>query len=196
MPPPAVTRTKECRKLKRSKTEPRLPFTEEYYSARTDNGEWYTPAPIIERVKTALGGAIDLDPFTCAEAQQIVQARHHFTRETDGIRSEWPVGRTLFANPPYARIVMGECVHRVVVEYGLTWHHGIILVNNATDAGWFHELLGIADAMCIFARRIQFTQPQGMTVDRNTRGQVAIYAGPRPNEFGEAFADLGKICRF
>jgi phage N-6-adenine-methyltransferase len=182
--------------LKRSKSEPRLPFTEEYYSARTDNGEWYTPAPIVQRVKTALGGVIDLDPFTCKEAQQIVQAHHYFTRETDGIRSEWPVGRTLFANPPYARIVMGECVHRVVIEHGLTWQYGIVLVNNATDAGWFHELLDISSAMCIFTRRIQFTQPQGMTVDRNTRGQVALYIGDERDRFRHAFADLGKICEF
>lgn len=182
--------------MKRSKSEPRLPFTEEYYSARTDNGEWYTPAPIIERVKTALGGVIDLDPFTCEEAQRTVQATHYFTRETDGIKSEWPDGRTLFANPPYARIVMAACVHRVVIEYGLTWQYGIVLVNNATDAGWFHELLDIADAMCIFTRRIQFKQPQGMTVDRNTRGQVALYMGSRRDEFRSAFADIGKICEF
>jgi len=181
--------------MKRSKEEPRLPFTEEYYTARSDNGEWYTPAPIVDRVRTALG-TIDLDPYSCDEAQTTVQAATYYTRENNALHRSWPKVRTLFANPPYARVVIGQCVHRVVIEHGVSWSHGVILVNNATDATWFHEAMSITTAMCIFARRIQFKQPQGMTVDRNTRGQVALYVGDEPDRFRSAFADFGKICEF
>jgi len=182
--------------MKRSKSEPRLPFTEEYYTARSDNGEWYTPLPIVKRVRLSLGGEIDLDPFSCDEAQATVQATTYYTRQNNALHRSWPRVRTLFANPPYARVLIGQCVRRVVMEHGHSWTHGVILVNNATDATWFHEVMNISAALCIFARRIQFTQPQGMTVDRNTRGQVALYVGDERHRFREAFADLGKICEF
>jgi hypothetical protein len=35
-----------------------------------------------------------------------------------------------------------------------------------------------------------------MTVDRNTRGQVALYIGDERYRFRENFEDLGKICEF
>ena len=116
-------------------TNQRIPFTESYYTARSDNGEWYTPLDVVERVRRALGGTIDLDPFSCDVAQDIVQATHYFTRERDAMLYDWPVGHTLFANPPYGRGIIGKCVTKIVREFPHTWHTGIILVNNATDTG-------------------------------------------------------------
>ena len=178
------------------KQDPRIPFNESYYSARSDNGEWYTPSPIIESVRMALDGTIDLDPFSCDVAQATVKATQYFTRERSALTRSWPSGRTLFANPPYARTLIGQCIHRVVMEYRYSWNEGIVLVNNATDTTWFQQIAEISASMCIFKRRIQFDHPQDVTVDRNTRGQIALYIGGNRQRFRSAFADLGIICDF
>jgi phage N-6-adenine-methyltransferase len=177
-------------------SNPRIPFNESYYSARSDNGEWYTPPDITERVRRALGGTIDLDPFSCDVAQENVQATHYFTRERDAMLYDWPVGHTLFANPPYGRGIIGKCVTKIVREFPHSWHTGIILVNNATDTGWFHQLARMSSAACIFQQRIQFIQPQDVTVDRNTRGQIALYIGNDPDLFTSSFYDVGLIAYF
>ena len=143
-----------------------------YYTARTDNGEWYTPSSIVEPCRAILGN-IDLDPFSCAMAQETVKARHFLTAEDDAIVCPWPIGETLFANPPYGRSIR-HCINRVVTEHGRSWQRGIVLVNNCTDTEWFTQLAQIATVMCFFKRRIQFIHPEGTLIDRNTRGQVAV----------------------
>jgi hypothetical protein len=150
----------------------------------------------MERVRRALGGTIDLDPFSCDVAQEIVQATHYFTRERDAMLYDWPVVHTLFANPPYGRGIIGKCVTKIVREFPHSWHTGIILVNNATDTGWFHQLARMSSAACIFQQRIQFIQPQDVTVDRNTRGQIALYIGNDPDLFTSSFYDVGLIAYF
>lgn len=54
------------------------------------NNEWYTPAPIIERVRRVLG-AIDCDPASSDVANQTVQAAKYFTSNRSGLEIgvEW-----------------------------------------------------------------------------------------------------------
>lgn len=64
------------------------------------SGEWYTPAPIVEACRAALGGVIDLDPATCGASQARVQARTYGTIEKPATLGMWRAARTVFLNPP------------------------------------------------------------------------------------------------
>lgn len=52
------------------------------------SNEWYTPDRYIQAVKEVLG-SIDLDPASCAEANQTVGATDYYTKEDDGLEQYW-----------------------------------------------------------------------------------------------------------
>ncbi len=62
-----------------------------------NKGEWFTPPEIIKRVHAVMGG-IDLDPASCAKANEIVGAKQFFTADDDALNRPWH-GR-VFVNPP------------------------------------------------------------------------------------------------
>lgn len=64
------------------------------------SGEWYTPAPIVDAAREALGGVIDLDPATCVLAQERVKARVIGTMKHPATIDAWRNARTVFLNPP------------------------------------------------------------------------------------------------
>jgi len=59
--------------------------------------EWWTPAPIVEAARDAMGG-IDLDPASCAGANQTVNAAAFYS--TRGLERPWH-GR-VWCNPPWS----------------------------------------------------------------------------------------------
>ena len=60
------------------------------------NTEWNTPQDIVERVRTALGGRIDLDPCSNPAAQTIVQAEEAIDSAVQRLVSPSEVGRHQF----------------------------------------------------------------------------------------------------
>ena len=67
-------------------------------STRGTSDDAYTPDWVLDIVKRALGGIIDLDP--CSDPQRRVPARRHFTLADDGLSEPWH--GTVFVNPPYS----------------------------------------------------------------------------------------------
>ena len=55
----------------------------------SQSNEWYTPPPYIKAVHTVMGG-IDVDPASCALANQVVQATTYYTLAEDGFSKDWP----------------------------------------------------------------------------------------------------------
>ena len=68
--------------------------------------EHYTPAWVCAGVRELFGGGIDLDPASCAQANQLVGATTFYTEAEDGLTLPW-FGR-VFLNPPGGvRVVPG-----------------------------------------------------------------------------------------
>ncbi len=74
----------------------RTPLTFAGRHTCTDPG-WYTPRPYVEAARMVMG-AIDLDPASDAEANQIVRATRFHTIDDNGLKQPW-FGR-VFLNPP------------------------------------------------------------------------------------------------
>lgn len=156
----------------------------------TGKTEWYTPEHILESARTVLGG-FDLDPASSEAANINVRADRIFTAEDDGLSQEWPVGR-IWMNPPYAAGLVDKFVSRFCEEIrrGST---GIVLVNNATETGWFHDLLAVASAVCFPKGRIRFICPDEGDKGTPLQGQAIVYCGPDPASFKAEFLGRGTI---
>jgi hypothetical protein len=65
------------------------------------SNEHYSPSHVVEAARSLLGG-FDLDPASCAEANETVKASAIFTIDDDGLTQPWH-GR-VFLNPPGGRL--------------------------------------------------------------------------------------------
>jgi hypothetical protein len=160
------------------------------------NGEYehYTPANFVEAVRKALGD-IDLDPASCAAAQEVVRAKEFFTAETDGLAQPWH-GR-VFLNPPYHRDLIPRFVAKLVDEIGAgRVAAAIMLTNNCTETDWFDVAFQACAGVCFTHGRIRFANPvDGDEVGSPPRGQVFIYFGADVARFEDVFGLLGSCAR-
>ncbi len=156
------------------------------------NNEWYTPAVFVEAARDVLGG-FDLDPATSEIANATVKADRIFTAEDDGLSQEWPIG-SIWMNPPYAQPLMGQFASKFAAEIrrGST---GIVLVNNATETGWFQEMAEVCSAICFPKTRIKFVDPQGNVSGAPLQGQAILYFGQKSDDFAEVFQKFGFVVR-
>jgi phage N-6-adenine-methyltransferase len=149
--------------------------------------EWYTPAHILERVRTVLGN-IDLDPASSAIAQQRVQADRYFTEQDDGLAQDW--SGKVFCNPPYDQWRLTKFTNKFVGSYfDKLIEEGIMLTNSGTDTTWNTPL---SRGVQVYTNgRIEFLQPCGNPKAKGSRGQLFTYFGPHPGLFIRTFCDDG-----
>jgi hypothetical protein len=176
----------------------------EQHFAQSKSYEWYTPPKYLEPVRELMGG-IDVDPASCAAANQNVMARTFFTIEDDGFNREW-AGR-VFLNPPYGNVGgfakdgswnpkkgddnQKRWSYRLIAQYkaGIT-KEAVLLVTAATGDLWFAPLYEFP--MC-FPRRIKFIAGAGQDESSNTKGPVFVYLGPQLNRFYDLFSSIGAV---
>ena len=158
-----------------------------------DNSERYTPADTIELVHRAMGG-IDLDPASCAVANQTVRASRYFDRDDDALTRRWE-GR-IYLNPPYGTGIMMRFVqyllHQLLVGQV---EQACLLCNNSTDTQWFHLAAPKAQRICFFKGRISFLDPDGSPMHGNPQGQAMLYYGKDVDQFTRVFGDVGLVLR-
>ena len=119
--------------------------------------EWYTPKHIIEFAEHVFGNHADLDPASCASANNIIQARRYFTEQDDGLRQIWMTDQrnpTVWCNPPYGR---GNTVYKwwrkMKAEFDAGhFNAGIFLANSKTETRWFQEALDTCPVLLIRGR--------------------------------------------
>lgn len=150
-----------------------MPFVSDFPRI-IDTSEWYTPPHIIDAARYVLGG-IDLDPSSCAAANEVVKATTYYTREQDGLSLPWS-GR-VWLNPPYGRGVIDKFVFRLLEEIRSgSVERAILLTNNCTDTEWWQAMANEADAVCFLRSRTNFWGPlQGDKSPGARQGQTIAF---------------------
>ncbi len=160
-----------------------------YRAQGTGQNEWFTPAEYAALAREVLG-TIDLDPASCAEANEVIQATDYFTKDDDGLAHAW-TGR-VWLNPPYSRDLMPAFCEKLAahVEAGEVTQ-AILVSHNNTETAWFQRLAGVCSALCFPSKRIRFYR--GDEVAGPVNGQVFIYFGADPEAFIAAFRPVGFV---
>jgi ParB family chromosome partitioning protein len=152
--------------------------------------EWYTPQRIIEAARAVLGG-IDLDPASSLEANTVVGASRFYTREDDGLAQDWK-GR-VWLNPPYVSNLVERFSDKLRVEYVADRvEAACLLVNNATETGWWQRTIQVANAACFPKGRISYWHP-GRVSKTPLQGQSILYFGPDTKAFNREFSQMGTV---
>jgi hypothetical protein len=156
-----------------------------------DGDEWYTPTEFIEAARTVLG-EIDLDPASCPEAQQRVRALEFMTKEFDSLRPEVNWFGRVWLNPPYSTPLIKYFVAKLIDQYE-SGHvtEAIIITNNSSDTGWFHDLLSRYPA-CFTRGRAQFWRADSTTFGAR-QGQTLFYLGDDFDAFRFEFSKVGQV---
>ena len=162
-----------------------------HVSRNTGNNEWYTPPEYIEAARQVMGD-IDLDPASSEIANEIVKATTFYTVENDGLTYHWQ-GR-VWMNPPYATELIKPFASKLAehVKQGDVIE-ACVLVNNATETGWFNTLLDEAACVCFIRGRVKFIDVEGKPSGAPLQGQVILYIGHNAASFGQVFSAFGTV---
>jgi hypothetical protein len=156
-----------------------------------DSNSWFTPPAYVELVRQVLGD-IELDPFSSAEANEVVGAARYFSVDRSAFEHEW-LASTVFMNPPYSSGLSGRASARFLDQWSRYGFTAIVLTNNSTETRWFQALLCATDAICFVNHKISFWNSDGKAISGNTRGQVFFYFGPDAGQFKAVFESIGRV---
>ena len=113
------------------------------------NDEWYTPPAIIDLVRQAFGGTIDLDPASCDYPQTWIQANTYYTIQTDGLAQDWKADN-VFMNPPYGSGITDKWIYKFIDEWKAGhFDEAIILVNTNNCTKWYEDLVPHCTLLCL-----------------------------------------------
>lgn len=186
----------------------------------SESNEHYTPPAIVEAARQTMGG-IDLDPASCEEANEVVQATAWIGQAGNGLSGPWTWSKPrppqrVFLNPPGGKV--GKRSSSVVWWEKLCdeWLDGN--VEQAVFICFNLEVLNTTQAspsqcldfpICYFRTRPRFWPPGTPPELRGCTGSpkypgAAVYLPPAVScrgdwgvqcteRFREAFAPLGRV---
>lgn len=156
-----------------------------------DGDEWYTPLEFIEAARRVMGD-IDLDPASCYEAQEVIKARHYYTKQDDSLQSAFEWRGRVWLNPPYSMPLIKQFVTKLIDQFDMGHvSQAVILTNNSSDTSWFHELLSRFPA-CFTRGRVQFWRANHEAFGAR-QGQTLFYLGEDMTKFAQEFSQLGQV---
>lgn len=160
---------------------------------QSNSNEWYTPQRFTNAARLLMGG-IDLDPASCAYANEWIQAATYYTIETNGLEQEW-YGR-VWMNPPYGKVKnksgAGLWVDRLIEQYECgNVTEAVCLVNAVPGELWFAPLWEYP--ICFPKQRIKFVAP--VKKHNPTHSNALVYFGPQIERFVEIFSQFGPIAQ-
>lgn len=136
-----------------------------YRSGTHPNQTQLTPPYILESVREALGGSIELDPRT--EPDNPTAAQAWFTVEDDGLNQPWLPSR-IFVNPPYGK-AREPWVDRCI-DAGKKGRKVILLIPAHTDTRVFQKTMQTTSGVVFLKGRVKFGIPRD-----NGRQQAASH---------------------
>jgi len=152
--------------------------------------EWFTPVIYIDAAREVMG-SIEIDPASTETGNKVVQASTYFTAKDDGRTKEWR--GNVWMNPPYSQPLVGEFCDLFVEKYrGREIEQGCVLVNNATETGFFQNMLQKAQAACFVKGRVGFLDEHGKP-GAPLQGQIVLYFGKNYEKFAEVFSKFGVV---
>ena len=174
--------------------------------------QWQTPPSFLALVKAVFQGqGIDLDPCSCLEAQERVQARKNFTLVEDGLSQQWQ-GR-VFVNPPFGKeggqSLSGAFFEKAAAEYisgnasevllllkaaiGYAWFSPAL----AWPRAWLHArvafVLHVAKPTNFVAGESMSSLESGDVGTCNPHGRIVVYMGPHNQRFSDVFQHVASI---
>lgn len=162
-----------------------------FVAQNTGNTEWYTPQIYLTAARQVMG-SIDTDPASSDKANEIVKATTYFTEEDDGRQHKW-IGN-VWLNPPYAQPLVAQFCRFLTEKYK---NNGIIqacvLVNNATETGYYQDMLKECSAVCFVKGRVKFVDKKGEPSGAPLQGQTILYFGKERARFKEFFQEFGVV---
>jgi phage N-6-adenine-methyltransferase len=159
------------------------------YSPERSDDEWFTPPEIMDAVRDVLG-TIDLDPASCDQAQQTVQAARYFTAENDGLKQEW-AGR-VWLNPPFSHPLNIRFMNKLIAEVASGRVSKAIMLVNVLPSAWLNDALKACSAVCFTRDRLRFTHKSGK-VQTNSHVLSIFFFGPDVEKFARRFAEFGCV---
>lgn len=158
---------------------------------------WCTPKSIVDAVRVAFGGRIELDP--CSHARSVVRAANEWLPpDADGLAEEWDFA-TIFVNPPFRSGAgvgrgVGDWLEKCADAKRRHSAHVVALVPAAvTSPAWQRSVWGCAQAVCfLYAERIDF-HVEGRPIGGVKTPCAVVCWGGRFAAFERAFAPLGAV---
>lgn len=162
-----------------------------HISNNSGNQNWHTPQYIIEAARTVMG-SIDCDPASCLIANQNVKADIYFDSETNGLENKW--NGNVWLNPPYSSGMMQLFSDALVKRFLSKEISSVcVLVNNATETGWFKKMADIATSFCFLSGRVKYLNSENIPNNAPLQGQVVLYFGYNSAKFKLVFSSLGMV---
>ncbi len=165
-------------------------YNKHHYDAG-ESSEWYTPGKYIEPARATMG-SIDLDPASCARANQTVKAATYFDRTADGLRQHW-YGR-VWLNPPYSdyRGQAAAWASKLLAEYQSgRVEQAVLLVNLSVAYQKAFQAIARVGAVCMVNERISFVSATGVQRDGPPQANMLLYLGERRRQFAAEFMESG-----
>ncbi len=150
--------------------------------------EWYTPQHIMDLVKEMFI-TIDLDPFSCEYANRMVQARHYYTKDDDGLVKPW--FGNVWMNHPYSKKLNPLCVNKMISEYQSgNINQALMICFASTSERWFFPLLEYPQ--CFIRGRVKYNESTGLK-NSPPKGSVITYFGDDVELFKDTFSSIGHV---
>lgn len=122
-----------------------------YRDGQHPNQTQLTPPYVLDPVRAALGGTIELDP--CTEPDNPCSAERFFTVDDDGLTQPWD-SATIFVNPPYGK-AREPWVEKCITA-GSDGSRVVLLIPAHTDTRIFQRALDSATGAVLIKGRVKF----------------------------------------
>lgn len=165
------------------------------HSSKT--AEHYTPPYIIDIARNTMG-SIDLDPASCADAQETVRARCWITKEQDALRVGWPEVApfnqvNVWLNPPgdksgsLPKAFFGRLAHYTLASFVKQFCYLAFNISHLKTCQKANKSIMESCWLGVFEKRIEFTGTQP------TKDNAMLYYGPKGERFAELFKPYGAV---